>query len=61
MEITIHTGIQNEHNTINIDWFNESGFRNRDVLELNVQSQDKPRRIDVVLNNIKIGELRGFS
>ena len=57
MEITVNTGCQNEHNKININWINSNMAHRVDILEFNVKSQDKPRMLEIILNDVKIAEI----
>lgn len=52
MEITIHTGTQDDHNKINIDWFDHNNAKQKTVIEINVQSQDKPRTLELLINGV---------
>lgn len=57
MELTLHTGLAGEGTTIHIDWFDENNMQFTDTLEISVRNQDKPRVIDIYINNVKIAEL----
>ncbi len=52
MEITIHTGLAGDYNTINIDWFDENSVKQKAVLEVNVLPHDKPRTLVVIINGV---------
>ena len=58
MELTIHTGTAGEETIINIDWFNENGVKRKDELRIEINEQDKPRTMEIVLNGVKIGEVK---
>ena len=51
MEITIHTGCQGANNIIWIDWFNHNGIRRQDKIEIDIQEKDKPRTLEIKLND----------
>lgn len=57
MELTLHTGLAGESITIHIDWSDGNNRRLADTLEISVRSQDKPRIIDIYINNVKVAEL----
>jgi hypothetical protein len=59
MEISVHTGCQGAHNIININWFDENNVKVNDVLEIYVKDQDKPREIELIVNNVVICTLKG--
>lgn len=53
-EITIHTGSQGTYNTIHIDWFDHNNVKQKTTIEVNVMPQDKPRTLEVLINNIRV-------
>lgn len=57
MEITIHTGLQNSFNTINVDWFDHNGVRQKTVVEVNVLPQDKPRTLEILINGVRLATI----
>ena len=52
MEITIHTGLAGDYNTINIDWFDENNVEQKSILEINVLPHDEPRTLVVIVNGV---------
>jgi hypothetical protein len=58
MEITLHTGLQSDRNTVHIDWHDHNNVKHLDKLEINVLSMDKPRTIEIKLNRVVIATLR---
>lgn len=50
MELTLHTGFPGDRTKININWRDENGIEYTNVLEINVESQDKPRTIKILLD-----------
>jgi hypothetical protein len=57
MEITIHTGCQGEYNQINISWFDHNNVSQLTVINVNVLDQDKPRTLEILVNNLKLLEV----
>jgi hypothetical protein len=54
MEITLHTGCAGESHKCNVDWFDESSRPQKTVVEVNIQKQDKPRTLEVVVNGVVV-------
>ena len=54
MEITIHTGGQGEFNRIHVDWFDHNNVRQTTTVDINVQQQDKPRTLEIVINDVRV-------
>ena len=48
--ITIHTGTQSDHTQIDISWFDENNVKQLTTIEVIVQEQDKPRRLELQVN-----------
>lgn len=57
MELTIHTGLMGDCNTINIDWLDERGIHNLTRIEVNVLNQDRPRTLILKLNGAIIATI----
>ena len=53
MEMTIHTGNVGDQIKINIAWFDENLVRKVTVVELKIKAQDKPRILEVNINDIR--------
>jgi hypothetical protein len=58
MEITLHTGCSGDCNTIHVDWFDENGIRQKTDIEVNVQNQDKPRQLEIILNGALLATVK---
>jgi len=58
MEITIHTGFMGSQTLIHIDWFDHNNVKRDDKLELKIMDKDKPRTLEIILNDVKIGEIK---
>jgi methylmalonyl-CoA mutase cobalamin-binding subunit len=52
MEITVHTGCAGDFNKINIAWFDENGVEKITVIEVNILEQDKPRTLEIKIDEI---------
>jgi hypothetical protein len=50
MNISLHTGCAGEQHTISVDWFDENNISKTTVVEINIQPQDKPRTLEVVVD-----------
>lgn len=51
-EWTLHTGFMGSKDTINIDWYNENNVRQAARLDIVIQEQDKPRTLEIRLNDV---------
>lgn len=58
-EITIHTGCAGDRFTINIQWFDENNVQKLDKLVISVRDKDKPRLIDLIVNDVVFATLLG--
>ncbi len=56
-EWTLHTGCQDDSEVIHIEWFNSNGVRRIDRLEIRIQKSDKPRILEIRLNDVNIAEI----
>lgn len=56
-ELTIHTGIQGDWNTINIDWSDENNVTQKTKIDIIVKDQDKPRTLEIRLNGVTIATI----
>ena len=52
MELTIHTGTADDRNKINIEWFDHNGVKQKTVVEINMQYQDRPRTLEILVNGV---------
>ena len=57
MELTIHTGLQGEHSTINLEWHDENNRVLKDEIIIIVKEQDKPRILEILINGVKLTEI----
>ncbi len=58
MELAIKTGCINDSTTINIEWFDHNNVRQTNTLEIHVLNRDKPRAIEILIDNNFLCELR---
>lgn len=58
MEIKIYTGMVGAQNRIHIQWADHNGNLCGNVLDINVKNDDKPRTLEILLDNIKLTEVR---
>ena len=58
-EITLHTGSMGSEWVISVEWMNEDCVPMHDQIVLRVPNVDKPRRVELIVNGVKIGELPG--
>lgn len=58
MEITIHTGNQNDQNKINIDWFDHNGINQKTGIIVSILPQDKPRTLQITINGVIIATIQ---
>ncbi len=58
MELTIHTGTAGDYHKINIDWFDENNIRQKTTLELKIRDQDKPRVLEIYINQLCFSVLK---
>ncbi len=56
-ELTLHTGLQGDMNTIHLDWFDSNGCRQKTELEINVMNQDKPRTLEILINGVVVAHV----
>ena len=57
-ELTIHTGCQGDSTRLNVDWFDENNVRLKTIVQVNIQSQDKPRTLEIVVNGVVVATVR---
>ncbi len=60
-ELTLHTGGIGEFNKIYLKWQNKAGEERIDVLEINIKNQDFPRKMEFILNGVKIAQINADS
>ena len=51
-EVTSHTGCAGDSHKCNVDWFDENNVRQNTTAEVNIQKQDKPRTLEVLMNGV---------
>lgn len=58
VEITLNTGCAGEVYRCNVEWFDENNVRRKTIVEVNIQPQDKPRTLEVVVNGVIVATVR---
>ena len=58
MEITLNTGCAGDSHKCNIDWFDENNVRRKTIVEVNIQPQDKPRTLEIIVNGVIVATVR---
>ena len=53
-DLTWHTGLSGDDLNIKIDWFNENGVSQLSKITITVQKQDKPRQLEIKVNDVVI-------
>ncbi len=57
MELTIHTGFAGDETVVHVDWFDHDNVPHKDRVLIAVRRQDKPRMIDVRINEVLVATL----
>lgn len=53
-EVTIHTGCQGDTHQCTFSWFDHNNVPQKTVVEVNIQAQDKPRTLEVIVNGVVV-------
>lgn len=56
-ELTLHTGCQGDWDTIHVSWHDEDNVRQLTKLDIIIQEQDKPRTLEIRIDDEKVAEL----
>jgi hypothetical protein len=56
-EITLHTGEPGSRLVVNLDWHDHNNIKHDDRLEIRVLRVDKPRTIQLILNNVIVATI----
>lgn len=59
MELTIHTGFAGDETVVHVDWYDHDNVPLKDTIVIAVRPNDKPRTIDVLVNDVVVATLEG--